>query len=512
MKRINYYIYFLLFIVCFIVYNGVLSHVPFYHEQHHLFLFSKAYFLNTIHSEGFLSYLTNFIIQFFYYPWLGSFILALSVSSTYLLTALSIKRLTKHIDYLHLGLLPTSYLFLQTLSVDYNFSEVVATCIVLKAIFIASWLPGKWIKNLMGISFCLLLALIISPQIIGLSLLLIALGCLSAHLGRSFNPKTSIIISLLSLICFTSADFYLFIHKYNMKERRMIQAQKSAQEKQWTEVLETTEKYFKAGHANHLMMYYHNMALFHSGKMIDRLFDYPQNLGVESLFLPWKSDSRETEFGHLIYEELGHWNEAQRWAFEAMVVWGETAPHLTNLIKYNIKIGRKEVAQKFINILKQSLFYSDTAEKLERELTNDTKPTENELTEVQFINILNIKPELIRLCNQNPHNQMAFEYLMSSFLLSNQVSHFAENLYRMKKFNYPKMPACFEEALYLYKLGKSEAFEKMKLTISSETEQRFREYYQLYNQGDTQQLKDRFGHTYWFYLHFISPYGNKIIE
>lgn len=42
-----------------------------------------------------------------------------------------------------------------------------------------------------------------------------------------------------------------------------------------------------------------------------------------------------------------------------MVVWGETAPHLLNLARYNLAVQRPQVAQRFINVLKQSLFYSD---------------------------------------------------------------------------------------------------------------------------------------------------------
>lgn len=48
-----------------------------------------------------------------------------------------------------------------------------------------------------------------------------------------------------------------------------------------------------------------------------------------------------------------------------MVVWGETAPHLLNLARYNIVNKRPEVAQRFINLLKQSLFYRGDAEELE---------------------------------------------------------------------------------------------------------------------------------------------------
>ena len=68
MKRLPHLLFALLFIIYFLCYQGVLSHVIYYHEQHHLFLFSKEYFLKQIHTEGLLSYLTDFIIQFFYMP------------------------------------------------------------------------------------------------------------------------------------------------------------------------------------------------------------------------------------------------------------------------------------------------------------------------------------------------------------------------------------------------------------------------------------------------------------
>lgn len=73
-----------------------------------------------------------------------------------------------------------------------------------------------------------------------------------------------------------------------------------------------------------------------------------------------------SEYGHILYEELGYINEAQRWEFESMVVWGETAPHLINLAQYNIVNHRPLVAQRFINKLKQSLFYREKALLLEK--------------------------------------------------------------------------------------------------------------------------------------------------
>ena len=85
MKRLVYTLFGILFVLYYICYQGALSHILYYHEQHHLFLFSKSYFVQCVQTEGWLNYITNFIIQFFYYPMLGSAILALLLALVYLL-------------------------------------------------------------------------------------------------------------------------------------------------------------------------------------------------------------------------------------------------------------------------------------------------------------------------------------------------------------------------------------------------------------------------------------------
>nr|WP_250714289.1 DUF6057 family protein [Bacteroides fragilis] len=85
--------------------------------------------------------------------------------------------------------------------------------------------------------------------------------------------------------------------------------------------IDTNRKIYKFRRTNQLISYFHNLALYHTGKLPYHLFDYPQKLGVKSLYFPWNSDSRESEYGHFIYEDLGYINEAQRWEFESMVVW-----------------------------------------------------------------------------------------------------------------------------------------------------------------------------------------------
>lgn len=138
----------LLFIIYFLCYQGVLSHVIYYHEQHHLFLFSKEYFLKQIHTEGLLGYLTDFIIQFFYMPALGSAILAGILAGIYLLTHYNIKKITGQPDILQLSLIPSVSLFIYTLPVDHSLAPIIGAFLGLLILgCIAFFISGIW-KNI----------------------------------------------------------------------------------------------------------------------------------------------------------------------------------------------------------------------------------------------------------------------------------------------------------------------------------------------------------------------------
>src|SRR5690606_33515344 len=130
----------------------------------------------------------------------------------------------------------------------------------------------------------------------------------------------------------------------------------------------------------------------------------------------------------------------------------------------------------------------------------------------RFANVLNIGPELQHLLEKDPTNQMAFEYLMSQLLLSNHVERFAKSLRYIRNCSYTALPATYEEALYIYQLGvSSEEFAEIGFTVSDETKRRFARYYELVQANETDKLNSEFGSSYWYYLNYISPYGNKVI-
>lgn len=489
MKRLHYFLFGFLFLLYYFCYTGILSHILFYHEQHHLFLFSCDYFRQCVHSDGLLSYLTNFIIQFFYIPELGSALLAFIIAFVYLLSYQIIRKISGQNDLLQLSVIPSLGLFFYTLSADRTLTLVTGCFLSLLIWNLVLFLIERYWK--------------IFPLF-----------------QIRYTPRKSVrtILTVLLLAGYASFGYLYFVLNYKRSERIMLKAEQYVKSKEWDKVLAYTSHYWKSGRTNQLIAYFHHLALYHQGQLPYRLFDYPQVLGVKSLYFPWNSDSRESEYGHFLYEELGYINEAQRWEFEAMVVWGETAPHLLNLARYNILNGRPLVAQRFINKLKTSLFYRKEASQLEKHLYDKQLPgMKNALPntpkqQVRFANILNLGPELEYLCRQDTTNRMAFEYLMSHLLLSNHIPRFAESLKEFHQLAPAILPPAYEEALYIYKLGVGEKeFIKSGLTIKPETEHRFKRYYELVQSKNMQALKTEFGSSYWFYLNYISPYGNKVI-
>lgn len=478
--------------ICYyLAYQGILAHVIAYHEQHHLFLFSKSDLLHQLHTAGLLGCLTDFFIQFFYYPALGSLLLALLLTACYFLTRYLLFRLTGKEDVLYLAVLPSLALFFYTMSADHELTRVVG---VTGFLALSALLLSLWCTHAPLLPFC-------------------------ARLHLPWAGKGHHLLTGLFLCGYAVGGYGYFISHYNPKEGIMLKAEQHVKHREWHAVLDYTERYLQGGKTNQLMAYFRSLALYHTGQLPYRLFDYPATLGVKTLYMPWNSNSRESEYGHFVYEELGHINEAHRWEFEAMVVWGETAPHLLNLARYNIVNHRPKVAQRFLNRLKQSLFYRQHALELEQKLeSGQVDGLRNALADTEevparFSNVLNLGPELEYLCDKDPKNKMAFEYLMCYLLLSNNIQRFADNIYRIRQFSYPSLPPVFEEALYIYRLKVGEeAFRQLGFELSAATHERFERYYALLQAGQSEALRQQFGNSYWFYMNYFSPYGNKAIN
>lgn len=509
-------ILFVLLIYCF---NNQLWYILYYKEQHSLFLYSGAYFDAVIASKGIFTYLTNFITQFFHTPLLGSIFLATIYMGIYHFTTAVVTKITRHTDPFQLPAFLLLFLVLQVTSVDVAFETPLTFLFCAFCYFlILTFFKGNIIKIIIPILF-IVLSYFISFQtnlILALTVILSVFsvyGCNKIQLSSKLKPW----ISLTLVIILTTVSYLYIPQRINKTEKIMVEIQKQVNEKHWDSVLTKTTPYIKHQKPNQLIIYFHNLALANTNRLESELFNVPQSFGLQDLYIPWKSDSRRSEFGHYFYEAIGHINEATRWDFEAMVVWGETAPILTRLIRYNIVNKRPLVAQRFINVLKQSLYYKTDAlyyqKHLEATHFDTLTPFKNDTqSHRHFSNVVQVANELHYVADQDPSNRIAVDYLLSSYLLSNQVEKFVQNISRLTVFNIKELPTSYQEVLFIYQLQKGKVDSiPFANTISPIIGQRFKRYYYLYKNEDLKTLKKEFQNTYWYYLHFISPYGNKII-
>ncbi len=310
----------------------------------------------------------------------------------------------------------------------------------------------------------------------------------------------------------------IIILKFNKEERHKISVDYYSYYKQWDKILELVKQ---NPSDDRLVQFHTNRALYHKGLLSQSMFEYPQIWGVDGLFL-----SRYLIPGVLLpttelYIDLGHVNDAIHWGNEAYSQ-NENSPQILELLVIsNIIEANYKSAELYINSLKKYLFYKKKAGEYEQYINNENIPEISILVKekravmpVKDFSVDRNLPyrDLIRLLEDNSHNKMAFEYLMVYFLLDNDLASFIKYFDYSKNIGYRPMPKVYEEAFTLYAFELQKTGKRISgLRISKNTIDRFTDYittlgkYRGNKENAREELENKYGNTYWFYIHYISP-------
>lgn len=286
----------------------------------------------------------------------------------------------------------------------------------------------------------------------------------------------------------------------------------AVQKEDWQQVIKKSKSYEGP---NQLVTYYTNLALYKTGQLGDRLFEFPQT-GLHGLYLEWARDEVTPFFGGEVYYHLNYINEAYRWAFESMVVKGYNPRSLKRLVLTSIINGHYAIAEKYLNVLGQSMHYRKWVTHYRAYVTDPDKISQNrELASKRQFSIKNdfISRQLglNELAKEHPENRMAFEYQMAIFLLNRDLAGFSENIYRIRELGYREIPVHYEEALLFSMTLFKKDLVPEGYSIRPSTLQRKEEYIaQIASCGGNRELavsrlKKQFGNSCWYYLHFTSP-------
>lgn len=334
--------------------------------------------------------------------------------------------------------------------------------------------------------------------------------------GKSWiQPKWSIKTVAAGVIVVMAFSWGVKKYVYDSHIRLFFEIDHNVQQAKWDKVLELSSQ---SQQTNRLILYYTNLALYKTGHLGDRMFYFNQ-IGVPGLWLNRDGDKISLFLGGELFYHLGNMNEATRWAYDATLTTGQTPPRLLKqLVLTALVNGDSGVAEKYLNILDQSLYYSDWAKHYRTYVTNPDLILKNpEFAEKRHLMIQNdfvgstndSDIGLNQLLENHPDNRMAFEYFMSSLLLSKDLNTFAANIYRIKDLGYKEIPLHYEEALLIYMGMVKKNVVPQGYGIRKTTVQRYQAYGKLYasqsgNPGNAiESFAKSFGNTYWFYLHFI---------
>ena len=567
---------YLIFFAGMVLFFGFFAdYIEFYQEKVSLFVFSRDYFIDNINQPGsLLVWSGRLLTTFYYYPFAGGLIISLIICLIIFLISRIINFLTGKATLLLPLLFGTAFFILQA---DYQYLLFNSLGVLLQLFlfyltirYLKGFIPVivfplwylatggfGWIFVLMYTLYLTLKSLRHSwPVIISLfavSLLVIyvlreffifqpLMNLLVFPLSNEdtgsqfmlFLPLTGLIILLplwarinirfpfwnrqnekvkitVCSIVFPGLLIFSSILLHNRTYKEYFHVEKLFCQGRYNEI---NQYLVKHPTTNRLTIYLNNIALCESGRLNDRLFYFPQSPDGQSLFLKWEMYGEVLRRGAYFYYSTGMINEAQRWAYENMVMKGITPEDLRMLIKTEIINGNYGIASKYTSILKNTMNYRKEARDFERLLANpgsiDSHPElgtkRREKIGHDFFSITdNPSVNLEIVFASDSLNRKVFDYRMAWLMLSENYEDIASGLARLESLGYRKIPAHLEEAALVCRMSGLALPDMRGFKIDPQTEVRFNQFLQTFrsygNNLKTAQpfLKQKFGNTFWYY-------------
>jgi hypothetical protein len=303
--------------------------------------------------------------------------------------------------------------------------------------------------------------------------------------------------------------------------RAELRMNRAAEEQRWDEII--FYSHMEDQEPTRLMVLYRNLALLRTGQGGDRMFQFNQGGAMPKAAF----DERMMQVGgKIIYYHYGKLNFCYRWCLEDAVEYGLKVDYIRYMAKCALYSGEKELARKYLNTLKQTLFYADWAQEQER-LLDDPKALAND---EEYKNI----HELIDYDNKLDADQNLAElYLLGSFshtwsehplyqeaslqftLINKDIPLFWPRFFDYAD-RHERIPIHYQEAAALYysleppvnELGQVAPPEAIPL--DDEVRTRFARFQQMANQNANRTedglraiLRPEFGDTFYYFYFLI---------
>lgn len=484
----------LLIIVCYALLPLMNYEYLFTLQEHSFWVKGHTFMTETVNDHGgWIVYISTYLTQYFYHPWLGSTIIIAIWVFIYFLLNKTVK-----------------------LSDRFTFWPLICLC---KLPFCLLSL-GYWIyyDKCPGYAFV--------PTAYALIIALIAF-IINLPLQKIKNEyftyaKASIIVLAILLISPYTVHNQFAVTMSDSNFRHELNMIHALEEYRYQDIIEESPKVLDKDHEHptNLMVMMRNIALLNTDQLIEKMFEYDN-----TTVLPTMTDSLKvhlaSQAGSLLYYHYGLVNYAYRWAIENSVKNYMTFDRMKMLIRCAIFNKEFEVAMKYINILKASTFHRDWAKEHEAWIMDNRLFMESQ--DYQFITPLLVYDNELDSDNSNVmlyilehYSNFNFsdypkeELSMASSLFLRYEEEFMIHFLNFTQ-NHPQdtAPIIAQQAAYL--LGPTELspvdVSQYPFDIYMKTLfQNFNQDYQAAEGKEEAQkansLRDKYGNTYWWYYYF----------
>ena len=476
-----------------------------YHEQNQLFLFSWDYFVQRVVLPGGLAdWIGEFLVQFYYYAWAGALVLALLfvvLQRTILYQLPDRKTLVPQLTSLFPVALLLWHMGDKEVLLSYTVSLLLATgvaglmkgcrkwvldILILPVIF---WLAGplawvyivlrafsasKWkvypalAAYLLSLQYA---CIYILPQIpvgevmLGINyyrvpcvwhLLQFVIPIVVMILPYALKIKKNVVVVACVIVCAVVAGFFDDAKHYDKDMCETLKLDMLVRQSRWDDVIKRAEDYQVKNAVNSS---YVNLALAMRRQLAERMFSFYQS-GESSLILPAIRDNISNISSAEAFYQLGMVNSCLRYFAdlqESILNRRKSGRFTQRIAECYIVNGKYAVAQKHIDLLKQTLFYRSWALDAESYLRNEAKinghPEWGRMCRFHFKqDYLFSYPDIEKMIGQlfadNTANKMALDYFMGGMLLKGDMAGFMNYMRFVESYGgYAVMPMGYQDAV-----------------------------------------------------------------
>jgi len=524
-----------------------------YEEQYQLFLYSTDYLLERISvAGGVADYVAEFLTQFYYVPAAG----AAAVASVLTLMMWLTYRLTgRHEDWrdrltwcllsaaavaLTIALMGDENVLLSyPVAVDMTLAATLAAgCLpkMSKALFGAALVAGfallYWCVGAAAVIFAIAVPLRaqwpVSSVMLGINYYratgfhpagifvvaawVAAVAVVSRNIRPARKPATKTLIMAVTAVAVIAGGATLIRSSYDKDKFDALLYDKLVREGRWTDIIAHAEK---TQPRSEMAVQGLNLALAKTGQLGDRMFHFPQQ-GIGSLVSKHKLDNTTCLVSAEVFFHLGMTNAAFWYNFdlqESIINNRKSGRFMKRMAQCLIVNGKYKAAGKYLNKLRQSLFYREWAEETMRCIKSEAQvnahPVYGEMRrdslkrEMLFSYGEIGKMFGLAAIDSDGRNYLAWDYFCAAMLLDGNLQLFTGMYhYANEMFHITRIPRHWQEAIALFWTFGHQSFDGLPFPVDSSVKTQIAELARAYGQsrGNAGAWRPAFAQTYWAYF------------